>query len=53
MVIQAGYGPALEWPSQEEPWSSLTASARVWGLAAPACTNGVWPPLQPVSQWRF
>ena len=38
-----------EWPSQEEPRSSLTASAPVSDVSAPACTNGVWPPLRPVS----
>ena len=32
-----------------EPWSELTASAPVSGVSAPACTNGVWPPLRPVS----
>jgi len=39
----------LEWPSQEEPWSDLTASVLVLGVSTPACTNGVWPPLRPVS----
>ena len=38
-----------EWPSQEEPGSGLTASALVSGVSAPTCTNGVWPPLRPVS----
>jgi len=38
-----------QWPSQEEPGSGLTASAPVSDVSAPACTNGVWPPLQPVS----
>ena len=38
-----------EWPSQEEPGSSLTISAPVLDVSAPACTNGVWPPLRPVS----
>jgi len=38
-----------EWPSQEEPGSSLTASATVSDVSAPAYTNGVWPPLRPVS----
>ena len=39
----------LEWPSQEEPGSGLTDSAPVSDVSAPACTNGVWPPLRPVS----
>ena len=39
----------LEWPSQEEPGSGSTASAPVSDISPPACTNGVWPPLQPVS----
>jgi len=38
-----------EWPSQEEPGSGSTASALVSDVSAPACTNGVWPPLRPVS----
>jgi len=38
-----------EWPSQDEPGSGLTASAPVSDFPAPACTNGVRPPLQPVS----
>ena len=38
-----------EWPSQEELGSGLTASAPVSDVSAPACTNGVWPPLRPVS----
>ena len=38
-----------KWPSQEEPRSGLTASAPVSDVSAPACKNGVWPPLQPVS----
>jgi len=37
-----------EWPSQEEPGSSLTASGLVSDVSALACTNGVWPPLRPV-----
>jgi len=36
-------------PSQEEPGSGLTASAPVSDVSALACTNGVWPPLLPVS----
>jgi len=39
----------LEWPSQEEPGSGLSASAPVLDVSAPACTNGVWPPLRSVS----
>ena len=39
----------LEWPSQEEPGSSSTASAPVSDISTPACTNGVWPPLRLVS----
>ena len=38
-----------EWPSQEEPGSGLTASAQVLDVSAPACTNGVWSLLRPVS----
>jgi len=38
-----------EWPSQEQLGSGLTASAPVSGVSAPACTNGVWPPLRPAS----
>ena len=38
-----------EWPSQEEPGSGSIASAPVSDVSAPACTNGVWPPLRPVS----
>jgi len=34
-----GYGPG----------SGLTASALVSGVSAPACTNGAWPPVRPVS----
>ena len=35
--------------SQEEPGSSSTASTPVSDVSAPVSTNGVWPPLQPVS----
>jgi len=35
-----------EWPSQEEPGSGLTTSS---DASVPACTNGVCPPLRPVS----
>jgi len=35
--------------SLEEPGSGSTASAPVSDVSAPACTNEVWPPLQPVS----
>jgi len=38
-----------EWSSKEEPGSGLTASAPVSDLSAPACANGVWPPLRSVS----
>jgi len=41
--------PPPERPFQEEPGSGLTASAPVSDVSAPACTNGVWPPLRPVS----
>ena len=37
------------WPSQEEPGSDSTASAPVSDVSTPACTNGVCPPLRPVS----
>jgi len=36
-------------PSQEQPGSNLTASAPVSGLFPSICTNGVWPPVRPVS----
>ena len=36
-----------EWPSQEEPGFGSTAP--VSDFCAPACRNGVWPPLRPVS----
>jgi len=39
----------LEWPSQEEHGSGLTASTLVPDVSAPSCRNGVWPPLWPVS----
>ena len=32
-----------------EPGSGSTASEPVSDVSAPACTNGVWPPLRPVS----
>jgi len=38
-----------EWPSQKEPGSGSSASAPVSGVSAPVCTNGLWPPLRPVS----
>jgi len=38
-----------ERPSQEELGPGLTASARVSGVTAHVCTNGVWLPLWPVS----
>ena len=40
---------ALEWSSQEQPGCGLTASALVSDISIPACTNGVRPPLWPVS----
>ena len=39
----------LEWSYQEQRESSLTDSASVSDVSTPACTNGIWPPLQPVS----
>ena len=36
-------------PSQEEPGSGSTTPVPVSDVSAPACTNGVWPPLRPVS----
>ena len=48
-IPNTGTHPPPEWPSQEEPGSGLTASAPVSDVSAPACTNGVWPPLRPVS----
>jgi len=42
--------PTLLEPSQEQPGSGSTASAPVPDVSAPACTNGVWPPLRPVSE---
>ena len=41
--------PPPEWHSQDEPGSGLTASAPVSDVCTPACTNGVWPSLRPVS----
>ena len=38
-----------ERPSQEEAGSDLTASAQALGVSAHVCTNGVSPPLWPVS----
>jgi len=35
--------------SLEQRGSDFTASAPVSGVSAPACTNGVWSPLRPVS----
>ena len=35
-------------PSQKKPESGSTASAPVSDVSAPACTNGIWPPLRPV-----
>jgi len=46
---RAGCAPALEWPSQEDPGSCLTAPAPVSDVSTPTCTNGVCPPLRPVS----
>ena len=48
-IPNTGTHPPPEWPSQEEPGSGLTTSAPVSDVSAPACTNGVWPPLRPVS----
>jgi len=39
----------LERACQEEPGSGLTVSALLSDISAPAFTNGVWPPLRPVS----
>ena len=39
----------LEWPFWEQRGSGLTASAAIPDVSALACTNGVWPPMQPVS----
>ena len=39
----------LEWPSQEQCGFDLTASAPLSDISARACTNGVCPPLRPVS----
>jgi len=33
----------------EEPVSDLTASASASGVSSHVCTNGVWPPMRPVS----
>jgi len=38
-----------EWPSQQESGSGVGTSAPVLDVSAAACTNGVWPPLRPVS----
>jgi len=39
----------LKWPCQEQCRSGLPAIAPVSGVSALGCTNGVWPPLRPVS----
>jgi len=39
----------LEWLLREQRGFGLTASAPVSDVSASACTNGVWPPLRPVS----
>jgi len=36
-------------PLPRRAWSGVTASALVSDVSAPACTNGIWPPLRPVS----
>ena len=36
-------------PPREQPGSGLVADAPVSGVSAPACADGVWPPLRPVS----
>jgi len=41
------HSPTPEWPYQETG-SRLTASEPVSDISAPACTNGIWPPMQPV-----
>ena len=41
------HSPGMTLP--KEPGSGLTASAPVSCISAPACTNGVRPPLRPVS----
>ena len=38
-----------KWPFQEETGSGSTTCAPVSDISAPACTNGVWPPLRSVS----
>ena len=38
-----------ERPSPEEPRSGVTASAPMSDVSSPACSNGVWPCLQPMS----
>ena len=43
------YPTPLESPSQEQLGSGLTASAPLSDVSAPACTNGVCPPLRSVS----
>ena len=45
----AGYKTLVEWPFQEQRGFDLTASAPVSDDSAPACTNGLWPPLRPES----
>ena len=47
-ISDTGTHPS-ERPSQEQPGSSLIAYAPLSDVSAPACTNGVWPPLRPVS----
>ena len=49
LIPDTGTHTPPEWPCQEEPGSSFTVSAPVLDVSAPACTNGVWRPLRPVS----
>ena len=48
LILDTGTHPP-EWSFQEEPESGLTASAPASDVSAPACTDGIWPPLRPVS----
>jgi len=49
LQIQTLLHISSEWPSQEEPGSGSTAFASVSDISAPACRNGICPPLRPVS----
>jgi len=50
IVYGKWWAPTLsEWPFQEKPGSGITAIAALSDVSAPACTDGEWPSLLPVS----